>query len=178
MDGRRVGLIGGGLAFAVVAALAGTFTVTHALTIEDERGTAVNVPPVVVSIAKVQGPTATPTPAPSQAPVEVPAAPVEAPPVEVVTAPRPKAVTPPAPVAPVAPVQAPAPVPPAAPQVPNPVVPPVDSPRPEWPSDGGHKWSKFASIEEAAAWAKQQGWSEQRVRNWLHDYADRRGWKH
>ena len=172
MDARRVGLIGGGAAFAVVAALASTFAVSHALTIEDQRGVAVNTPPVVVSVAEVAAPTATPEP--TKTPVEVAEPPAAGPPVvapvEVVTAPKPK------PVAPAAPV---APAPPVIPEAPAPVAPPVDTPRPEWPSDDNHhRWTKFASFEEAVAWANEQGWSEQRVRNSLQDYDERNGWQH
>lgn len=173
MDARRAGVIGGGAAFAIVAALASTFAVSHALTIEDQSGIAVNTPPVVVSTTNIAPPTATPTAEPSTAPVEVAAPPAVVPPVEVVTVPKPKPVAPAAPVAPAQPV---------VPETPAQVAPSADTPwheRPEWPSDGNGKgWTKFGSFDEAAAWANEQGWTEQRVRNWLHEYADRRGWKH
>lgn len=170
VNGRRVGLIGGGATLAVLVALAGSFAVANALTIEDQRGVAVNTPPVVVGTAVADAPTATPTPEPSATPVEVVEPPVVAPPVEVETAPKPAPVAPPTPVAPAVPV---APAPPAV------VVPPVDAPRPEWPAGGDRdKWSTFATVEEAAAWAKAQGWTRESVREWLRDYAERRGWDH
>ena len=94
---------------------------------------------------------------------------VVAPPaVEVVTAPEPRRAPPvvaPPPAQPVAPpvVQAPPPERPAQPQRPS-------------PSDV-KRWLETGAIDEALAWAKAHGWTEESLRGAMREYAPNYEWK-
>ncbi len=165
MRAREAGIIGGGITVGLVVVLAGFVAVGQALAIDDQQGSPLDVAPLVVGTAPAAAPLAVPLveqeePAPTADP-EVVA-------VEAVTAPEPRRAVPAPPssggaqpAAPVAPPAVEAP-PPAAP------APPAE---PERPSKADLKrWIENRSSDEALAWAKAHGWTEEHIRAALHEY--------
>lgn len=176
MQARKAGIIGGTLAVALACALGGTFAVTQALAIGDEAGNAIDVSPLVVGASASHPQLVTMLQEQVEPEVVEEIVEVAAPPAfEVVTAPEPRratsavppvVVTPPAPPAPpaqVAPPAAPAPTPerPAGPQRPS--------------ASDVKRWLETGAYDEAFAWAKAHGWSDQNIRDVMREYAPNSG---
>ncbi len=166
---RKAGMIGGGIAVALAVALGGTFAVTQALAIDDEAGSAIDVSPLVVGTSPDHPPLVALAKDTRDEHAAAPVTEVVAPPaVEVVTAPEPRRAPPvvaPPPAQPVAPpvVQAPPPERPAQPQRPS--------------ASDVKRWLETGAIDEALAWAKAHGWTEESLRGAMREYAPNYEWK-
>lgn len=160
MRAREAGIFGGGITVGVVVVLASFVTVGQALAIEDQQGSPLDVAPLVVGTTPAAAPLAVP---PSTQDEPTQHAEPEAVTVEAVTAPEPRSAVPAPPPTGFAP-----PAQPPAAEVP----PPAPPTEPERPSKADLKrWIENRSIDEALAWAKAHGWTEEHIRAALREYA-------